>query len=68
MEVNLARCDNKERWEGGRVVQEEGYTCILTDDSRCCMAETNTTLITTLNVNELNALAKRLRLVEWIQK
>ena len=32
------------------------------------MAETNTTLITTLNVNELNALAKRLRLAEWIQK
>jgi len=40
-------CDNLEGWSGvgrGKVVQEGGDIGILMTDSRCCMAETNTTL------------------------
>ena len=36
-------CDNPEGW-GGREVQEGGDICILMADSRCCVAETKTTL------------------------
>ena len=38
---------NLEGWDGegdGREVQEGGDTCILMADSRCCAAESNTTL------------------------
>ena len=37
--------NNLERRDGmGREVQEGGDVCILMADSRCCTAETNTTL------------------------
>ena len=40
-------CDDLEEWDGawvGRRFKKEGDICILTVDSHCCMAETNTTL------------------------
>ena len=43
--LNSVRCDDLEGWDGGeREAQEEEDICILRADSRCCMAETNTTL------------------------
>ena len=39
-------CDDLEGWDtaGGREGSEGGGICILTADSRCCTAETNTAL------------------------
>lgn len=46
MELNLVLSDSREEWEGVEVrkVQEGGIENVLTVDSRCCMAETNTKL------------------------
>ena len=45
-ELSSAPCDDlrDEAGVGGRKAQEGGYVCILTADSYCCTAETNTTL------------------------
>ena len=40
-------CGDLEGWDGGmgrREAEEGGDICILIADSRCCIAETNTTL------------------------
>ena len=39
-------CDDLKGWDGGggREAQERGDICILTADSHCCTAETNTAL------------------------
>ena len=45
-------CDNLEGWDGvgdGREVQEGGDIYIPMADSCCCMAETNTTLLSAQN-------------------
>ena len=46
-ELNLVLRDSLKGWDGmggGKEVQEDGNKCLLTADSRWCMAESNTTL------------------------
>ena len=45
-------CDKLEGWdEGGREAQEGGDICILMADSRCYVAEINTTVVKPLSSN-----------------
>ena len=46
-ELSSVLCDNLEGWMGdglGGRFKREGNICILTAESRCCMAKTSTTL------------------------
>ena len=46
-ELSPVSSDNLEGWDGGdgrKEVQDGGDICILTADSHCCTAETNTVL------------------------